>query len=65
MLEVYSTILALGPLIMFLRTNSFGGMYIIFLFLFFLSLLIMRVVEKEMFEVTRRMIKGKILQEIH
>jgi len=50
---------------MFLRTNSFGGMYIVFLFLFFLSLLIMRVVEKEMYEVTRRMIKGKILQEIH
>ena len=64
-LEGVSIVVALGPLIMFLRTNSFDGIYIIFPFLFFLSLLIMRVVEKEMYEVTRRMIKGKILQKIH
>lgn len=64
LLEAYSVVLALGPLIMFLRTKSFDAIYTVFPFLFILSLLIMRVVEKEMYEVTRRMMKGKN-PEIH
>ena len=62
-LEGWSIVFALGLLIMFLRIVSFDGIaYIIFPFLFFISLLVMRVVEKEMYEVTRRMMKSNFLQ---
>jgi hypothetical protein len=63
MLEGWSIVFALGPLMMFLRIESFDGIaYIIFPFLFFISLLVMRVVEKEMYEVTRRMMKSNFLR---
>jgi len=65
-LEGWSIVFALGPLIMLLRIESFDGIaYVIFPFLFFISLLIIRVVEKEMYEVTRRLINGNFTRNIH
>jgi len=59
LLEMASITFAVVPLIIFLRTNSFEGAYI-FPFLFVLSLVVMRIVEKEMYEVMRGMIRGTI-----
>ena len=59
LLEMASITFAVAPLITFLRTKSFEGTYI-FPFLFVLSLVVMRIVEKEMYEVMRGMIRGTI-----
>jgi len=54
---------AVGPLIVFLRINSFADTVMattVCLALFIISLVVMRVVEKEMYEVLRGVRKGKI-----
>jgi len=62
LLEMASFAFAVAPLIVFLRTNSFADTVtatIVFLPLFVISLVIMRIVEKEMYEVLRGMRRGK------
>ena len=59
LLECASITFAVAPLILFLRTNSFAGTPI-FLSLFVISLVVMRIVEKEMYEVLRGMKRGTI-----
>lgn len=62
LLEIASIALAVGPLIVFLQTHSFVDMVMatmICLPSFVVSLVVMRVVEKEMYEVLRGMRKGK------
>jgi len=61
LLEGEAVLFAIAPIVAFLR-NILDGIYI-FPFLFVISLLIMRVVEKSMFEVTRRLIRGETLQK--
>jgi hypothetical protein len=54
---------AVGPLIVFAGTNSFADTVLatlVCLPLFVISLVIMRIIEKEMYEVLRGMRKGKI-----
>lgn len=61
--EIASIAFAIGPLMMFLRINSFTDTVmatIVCLPLFVVSLVVMRIVEKEMYEVLRGMRKGKI-----
>ena len=62
-LEMASIAFAAGPLMVFLRINGFADTVmatIVCLALFFVSLAVMRVVEKEMYEVLRGVRKGKI-----
>ena len=62
-LEMASIAFAIGPLIVFLRISSFAGTVMatmVCLPLFVVSLVVMRVVEKEMYEVLRGVRKGKI-----
>jgi len=62
-LEMASISFAVGPLMVFLRTNSFADTVmatIVSLSLFVVSLVVMRIVEKEMYEVLRGMRKGKM-----
>ena len=63
LLEGETVLFAIYPIVAVLRTNSLDGVYI-FPLLFVISLLIMRVVEKSMFEVARRLIRGEVLQKI-
>jgi hypothetical protein len=54
---------AVGPLMVFLRINGFADTVmatIVCLALFVVSLVVMRVVEKEMYEVLRGVRKGRI-----
>ena len=54
---------AIGPLIVFAGTNSFADTMLATLAclpLFIISLVIMRIIEKEMYEVLRGMRKGKM-----
>jgi len=54
---------AVGPLMVFLRINSFADTVLaamVCLPLFVVSLVVMRIVEKKMYEVLRGMRKGKI-----
>jgi len=54
---------AVGPLMVFLQINSFADTVmatIVCLALFVVSLAVMRVVEKEMYEVLRGVRKGKV-----
>ena len=62
-LEMTSIAFAVGPLMVFLRTNSFADTTmaaIVCLPLFVVSLVVMWVVEKEMYEVLKGVRKGKI-----
>jgi len=59
MLEMASIAFAVAPLIVFLRSNSFAGTPV-FLLLFVISLVIMRIIEKEVYEVLRGMRRGTI-----
>ena len=62
-LEMASISFAVGPLMVFLRTNSFADTVMatmVSLPLFVVSLVVMRIVEKEMYEVLRGMRKGKM-----
>ena len=63
LLEIVSFIFAFGPLVYFYRFNGLSTTITVtpvFIFLFVVSLVIMRIVEKEMYEVSRGMRKGKI-----
>jgi len=62
LLDYGSILFAFAPLLVLLRTSSLDGIYI-FPLLFVLSLLVMRVVEKRMYEVTRRLMRGKVFSE--
>jgi len=62
-LEMASITFAIAPLIVFLRTNSFADAVLATLFclpLLVISLVVMRIVEKEMYEVLRGMKRGTI-----
>jgi len=62
-LEMASIAFAIGPLMVFLRSNSFADTVLatmVCLLLFVVLLVLMRVVEKEMYEVLRGMRRGKI-----
>jgi len=62
-LEMASIAFAVGPLIVFPGTNSFADTVLatmVCLSLFVVSLVVMRIVEKEMYEVLRGMRRGKI-----
>lgn len=62
-LEMASIAFAVGPLMVFLRINSFADTVMattVCLALFVVSLVVMRVVEKEMYEVLRGVRKGRI-----
>lgn len=62
-LEMASIAFAVGPLIVFLRSNSFADTVLattVCLPLFVVSLVVMWIFEKEMYEVLRGMRKGKI-----
>ena len=62
-LEMASFAFAVGPLIVFLRTNSFADTVLatlVCLPLLVISLVIMRIVEKEMYEVLRAMKRGQM-----
>jgi hypothetical protein len=62
-LEMASIAFAVGPLMVILRINSFADTVmatIVCLALFVVSLAVLRVVEKEMYEVLRGVRKGKI-----
>ncbi len=61
--EMASIAFAVGPLIVFAGTKSFADTVVatlVCLPLFVISLVIMRVIEKEMYEVMRRIRSGKI-----
>jgi len=61
-LEMASTVFAVGPLMVFLRTHSFADTVMakmVCLPSFVVSLVVMRIVEKEMYEVMRGIRKGK------
>ena len=63
MLEMVSLIFAVGPLMAFFHSNSLSitiAATPVFLFLFVISLVIMRIVEKEMYEILRGMKRGTI-----
>ena len=62
-LGMASIAFAVRPLVVFLRINGFGDTVtatMVCLALFVVSLVVMRVVEKEMYEVLRGVRKGKI-----
>ena len=62
-LEIASFAFAVSPLMVFLRTKSFADVVLASLVcipLLMISLVIMRIVEKEIYEVLRGMRKGKI-----
>ncbi len=62
-LEMASIAFAVGPLIVFVGTNSFADTVLATsacLPLFVISLVVMGIVEKEMYEVLRGMRRGKI-----
>jgi len=62
-LEMTSIAFAVGPLMVFLRINSFADTVmatIVCLALFVVSLVVMWIFEKEMYEVLRGMRKGKM-----
>jgi len=62
-LEMASISFAVGPLMVFLRTNSFADTVMatmVCLPLFVVSLVVMWIFEKEMYEVLRGMRKGKM-----
>jgi len=62
-LEMVSIAFAAGSLMVFLGTNSFADTVLaamVCLSLFVVSLVVMRIVEKEMYEVLRGMRRGKI-----
>ena len=62
-LEMASIAFAIGPLIVFLRTDSFADTMMAAMVcppFFVVSLVVMWVVEKEMYEVLRGMRRGKI-----
>lgn len=62
-LEMASFTFAVGPLLVFLGSNSLFVTIVatpVFLSLFVISLVIMRIVEKEMYEVLRGMKRGKM-----
>lgn len=62
-LEMASIAFAVGPLVGFLRIDGFADTVmatIVCLALFVVSLVVMRVVEKEMYEVLRGVRKGKV-----
>ena len=63
LLEMVSFIFAVGPLMAFFYSNSLSitiAATPVFLFLFVVSLVVMRIVEKEMYEVLRGMKRGTI-----
>ena len=63
LLEMASFAFAVGPLLVFLLSESLSITIVaapIFLFLFVISLVVMRIVEKEMYEVLRGMKRGTI-----
>jgi hypothetical protein len=63
LLEMLSLIFAVSPLMVFLRTKSFADVVLATLVcipLLMISLVIMRIVEKEMYEVLRGMKRGTI-----
>jgi len=63
LLEMMSFAFAVGPLIVFLRTNSFADTVLATLVcipLLAISLVAMRIVEKEMYEVLRGMKRGTV-----
>ena len=63
LLEMLSFIFAAGPLIVIYYSNSLSVTIMatpVFLFLFVVSLVVMRIVEKEMYEVLRGMKRGTI-----
>jgi len=54
---------AIGPLLVFLQTNSLSTTIAatpVLVFLFVISLVVMRIVEKKMYEVLRGIRKGKM-----
>lgn len=59
-LEVLTVTLPFGPLVVFLPSSSYLASFLGLLFLFVVLLGIMKIVEKEMFEVLRGMRSGKI-----
>jgi hypothetical protein len=59
-LEVLTITLPFGPLVIFLPSSSYLASFLGLLFLFVVLLGIMKIVEKEMFEVLRGMRSGKI-----
>ncbi|MBE0519827.1 hypothetical protein IBX35_02150 [Candidatus Bathyarchaeota archaeon] len=62
-LETASFAFAVGPLLVFLGSDSLSTTIVatsVFLSLLVISLVIMRIVEKEMYEVLRRMRRGKV-----
>ena len=62
-LEMASFVFAVAPLIVFLQSNSLSttiAVTPVFLFLFVISLVIIRIVEKEMYEILREMKRGKM-----
>ncbi len=63
LLEMVSFVFAIGPLIVFLRTNSFADTVLatlVFLPLLVISLVTIRIVEKKMYEILRGIRSGKI-----
>ena len=61
--EMVSFIFAVGPLMAFFYSNSLSIAIMatpVFLFPFVISLVIMRIVEKEMYEILRGMKRGKV-----
>jgi len=63
LLEMLSFIFATGPLLVIYYSNSLSVTITatpVFLFLFVVSLVVMRIVEKEMYEVLRGMKRGTI-----
>jgi len=62
-LEMASIAFAVGPLMVFLRTNSFADTVLatmVCLSLFVVSLVVMWIFEKKMYEILRGMRKGKM-----
>jgi nitrogen fixation/metabolism regulation signal transduction histidine kinase len=63
LLEMVNITFAIGPLLVFLQTNSLSTTIVatlVLVFLFVISLVVMRIVEKEMYEVLKGMRKGKM-----
>ena len=63
LLEMANITFAIGPLLVFLQTNSLSTTIVatpVLVFLFVISLVVMRIVEKEMYEVLRGMRRGTI-----